>query len=59
MVGKNAIRTGMMEHEANNESDCGLASQTRIANTYRKHVSQTRIASAHRKPNRKPNRGMA
>ncbi|EDN82661.1 hypothetical protein BIFADO_01714 [Bifidobacterium adolescentis L2-32] len=36
----------MMEHEANNESDCGLA-------------SQTRIASAHRKPNRKPNRGMA
>lgn len=36
----------MMEHEANNESDCGLASQTRIANTYRK-------------PYRKPNRGMA
>ena len=31
----------MMEHEANNESDCGLASQTRIANTYRKRASQT------------------
>lgn len=30
-----------MEHEANNESDCGLASQTRIANTYRKRASQT------------------
>ena len=32
----------MMEHEANNESDCGLASQTRIANTYRKRASQTK-----------------
>ena len=42
----------MMEHEANNESDCGLASQTRIANTYRKHVSQARIANTYRKPNR-------
>lgn len=30
-----------MEHEANNESDCCLASQTRIANTYRKRASQT------------------
>lgn len=30
-----------MEHKANNESDCGLASRIHIANTYRKRASQT------------------